>query len=387
MLLRTSYQRELNRFCKLLVKGDYNIRQVTAGALTQARSKLNPYAFTRLRDIAVETFYEEASYTKWQGYRLLAVDGTVLNLPYSKSIVEEFGYEDYIEKSSGLKSMARSSLLYDVMNHVTIDAQISGYKTSEKVLLEKHLKFLKKGDLLLADRGYAYSSIIYWLSGINVDFCFRFHDYKLKAVKEFIKSNDQDTEIELRLDAVSLKTMDLPKNTPPMRVRLIKVLLENDTVEILGTYLLDIDKHPREIFKELYHKRWGVEEAFKMLKSRINLEDFSGKTARSIYQDFHAKVLMMSMCAVMSHPIEQKVREEYNAAKRGNKYNQQLNRTDALAETRSNLLPILINKQRQKVIDAMDAIILASRTIIRPGRSNKRLKKGNKRKPLNYKRL
>jgi len=387
MLLRTSYQREINQFCKLIFKGDYNIRQATAGALTQARAKLNPYAFTRLHELSISTFYEEADFIKWNGFRLLAVDGSVLNLPYSEDIINEFGSEDYINKSSGIKSLARCSLLYDVLNQVTIDAQISGYKTSEKALMEAHLSFLEDTDLVLGDRGYAYSAIMHWLSARNVDFCFRFHDTKTKAVLKFRKSNQTEQIIDIHLDRNSIKSMDLPKDTAPIKVRLIKVQLENGQVEVLGTSLLDKNKYKAEIFKDLYHKRWGVEEAFKMLKSRINLEDFSGRTARSIYQDFHAKVFMMTLCAVMSHPIEQKVRLEYSASKSGNKYDQKINRMDAIAETRSNLILMMIDKQKQRVVDVMDKIILASRNVIRPNRSFKRPKIVRKRKPLNYKRL
>lgn len=387
MKIKTSYQRELDSFCREIFNGDYNIREVTKGALSQARAKLNPYAFTRLHEITIETFYEDAPYDKWNSFRLLAVDGSVLNLPYSDSIIEEFGREDYITKSSGVKSMARCSLLYDVLNQVTLDAQISGYRTSEKTLLESHLDLLKQGDLLLGDRGYAYSSIIHWLSERKVDFCFRFHDHKLNVVKEFLKSEEQEKEFDFHLGSRSKKALGFSKATKPVRVRLIKVKLDNGTIEVLGTSLINKEKYPVKIFKSLYQKRWGVEEAFKMLKSRMNLEDFSGKTARSIRQDFHAKILMMTLCAVMSHPIEQKVRDEYNAEKRGNKYNQKINRADAIAETRNNILAIFIHKARQAVIDTMDNIILASRSIIRPNRSNKRTKQVPKRKPLNYKNL
>ncbi|MDR0575042.1 MAG: hypothetical protein LBG96_13655, partial [Tannerella sp.] len=54
---------------------------------------------------------------------------------------------------------------------------------------------------------------------------------------------------------------------------------------------------------ELYHYRRNEEEAYKLLKSRMDMEDFSGKTAISVKQDFHAKVLLMSLCAIYAHPI------------------------------------------------------------------------------------
>jgi len=54
-----------------------------------------------------------------------------------------------------------------------------------------------------------------------------------------------------------------------------------------------LKKFHLKIFKDLYFQRWGVEEAFKILKSRVGLEAFSAKTARSLYQDFQT----------MGHPI------------------------------------------------------------------------------------
>lgn len=389
MILKTSYQRELNAFCKVLMGGDYNIRAVTAGALSQSRAKLNPWAFRRLNEVAIDSFYKDADYLKWNTHRLLAVDGSVLGLPYSKDIVEEFGFEDYIKKASNKKSMARCSLLYDVLNHTTIDAQISDYRTSEKALFEKSLPKLNTNDVILGDRGYSYMSIMHWLTERKVNFCIRIkatgHNAH-KIVSQFTESDKSDTIVELPYSSKSIKSLQLGKNQKPLTVRLIKIQLENE-VEVLCTSLLETDKYKSEEFKRLYHMRWAVEEAYKMLKTRIELETFSGRTAISIHQDFHAKVLMMTLCAVLTHPIEEKVRKEYKASLSGNKYDQQINRTDAIAETQNNLVHLFINKAHQKVIDIMDEIVIASRHIIRPGRKNQRVKSVRKRAPMNFKHL
>ncbi|MBK8700712.1 MAG: hypothetical protein IPN29_14715 [Saprospiraceae bacterium] len=91
MMLKTSYEREIDRFCQKLIGGDYQIREVTKGALSQARAKLNPWAFQRLNTVAVKSFYETEMYDEWYGHRVLAVDGSRLRLPRSKDIKEEFG--------------------------------------------------------------------------------------------------------------------------------------------------------------------------------------------------------------------------------------------------------------------------------------------------------
>lgn len=60
----------------------------------------------------MESFYEEAEVKLWNGLRLLAVDGSVVNLPHSKSIIEQFGTESYVQKKGSAKSLARAYLTY-----------------------------------------------------------------------------------------------------------------------------------------------------------------------------------------------------------------------------------------------------------------------------------
>ena len=42
------------------------------------------------------------------------------------------------------------------------------------------------------------------------------------------------------------------------------------------TNLLDLSRFPAHSFGDLYHQRWRIEEAFKRLKHRLNLEHVSG---------------------------------------------------------------------------------------------------------------
>lgn len=126
---------------------------MTKGAFSQARAKLNCWAFIRLNEVAVDSFYENAAYHTWQGMRTLAVDGTRLVLPNHPSVKEEFGVHKFGPKADSERSMAIGSMLYDVLNEVTIDAQIAAYNSNEIHLLEQHLSKVKRGDLLLLDRG------------------------------------------------------------------------------------------------------------------------------------------------------------------------------------------------------------------------------------------
>ena len=67
----------------------------------------------------------------------------------------------------------------------------------------------------------------------------------------------------------------------PLKLRLIRIQ-NKDQVQILITSLIDTTRYPIELFSDLYHCRWPVEEDCKTLKSRLELENFSGKSVLSV---------------------------------------------------------------------------------------------------------
>ena len=132
--------------------------------------------------------------------------------------------------------------------------------------------------------------------------------------------------------------------------------------------------------------RWNEEEAYKLLKSRARLENYSGKTARAVKQDFHSKIFILTMCAIFSHPIEEKVRKEYKADE-NRKYDQKINRTNAIANLQDILIPMFIKKKFRESLDAFDNLVSKTREIIRPDRSNPRIHRPKNKHHMNYKPL
>jgi len=384
---KSSTQRELDRFYKSISDKDFNIREVTKGALTQARANLNPWAFKRLNEVAVNSFYNDAQYYQWNGMRTLSIDGTRLVLPNHPSVVEEFGQHEFGPNADSKRSLALGSVLYDVLNHLTIDAQIDKYVSSERDLLMKHLEFVNKGDLLLLDRGYPCFWLLFLLKAKGIEFCVRLKDDWLETEK-LIKSDDDERIVEFKLpkkDAKKLKEYPQYINQT-IKCRLIKVILDTGETEILCSSLLDVEKYSIEDFKELYHYRWNIEESYKLLKSRVELENFSGKTANAVKQDFYAKVFLMTICAAYAHPIEEKVIAEFEANK-DRKFDQKINRTNVIATLQDSLVGIFIKKKFQEALEAFDKIVFKTRELIRPNRKNTRKHRQKKPYSMNYKNL
>lgn len=372
----------MDRFFARLSDEDFDIRSVTKSAFTKARAKLKHTAFTSLMHSSLKIFYREAPVENWEGFRVLAVDGSRLNLPTHASIDVEFG--PFVDETR----QARCSLLYDVINLVPVDGQISSLANGERQLLIKHLDQLQKGDLLLMDRGYPAQWLFSLLASKGIDFCARLSDYNWSAAADFAKSPKQQIQLTFKvakhyhplLEEHSVDTSKL------LTIRMVKVKLDTGETEILCTSLTNERRFPLEVFGPLYHRRWKAEEAFKMLKSRAELEAFSGKTARAVKQDFYAKVFALCLCSIYALPIEQKVKREYQADET-RKYARQINRTHALRATYELIVPAIIKRKFARLIDYFDDLIYTTTEPIRPNRKFPRKHRSPKKHYMAYKKL
>lgn len=378
----------MDKFFKDLSNEDFNIRKVTKAAFSKSRRNLKPEAFLELNDFVNNEFYQDAPYLGYNNHRIVAVDGTTAVLPNHPETIKEFGQAGYGPNADAAKSIANISWLYDPANYLTIDVQVSARSTNERELLLDHLDKLKEDDILLADRGYPSLLIFFLLGARGIHFCIRMKEHWWTEVREFSQSDLQQTQIELTLPKAQQqqhreKYGELGEK---MNCRLVKVQLENGATEILCTSLLDIQKYPIEDFKELYHLRWGIEEGYKMYKSRMNIEAFTGKTPIAIKQDIYAKVFLMTLCAAYAFPIEEKVKKEYQQDNQ-RKRSQKINRTNAIAFCRSMITAIFIKKNIKDSIRAFDDNIRKTREIIRPERSNPRNHRKKHQYYMNYKDL
>ena len=90
-------------------------------------------------------------------------------------------------------------------------------------------------------------------------------------------------------------------DTRPMKLRLIRVELDSGESEVLITSLINCEKYPSHLFAALYHDRWPVEEDYKVMKCQIELENFSGQSELSVYQDFHARIFLKNITSMLAY--------------------------------------------------------------------------------------
>lgn len=368
-LVKRALQDELDAFFKLDSDATMATRMVTKSAFTQARKKLKASAFVELNTVQVDYFYEHFDYQTWHGFRLLAIDGSTAQLLATADIIAHFGLW-------GQQPLARVSQLFDVLNKVTVDALIGSKEQGERAFAARHFAHIGLGDLVLLDRGYP----AFWLFGLlrlsGADFCARMPLGVWAIVDQFVASGLQEQIVTLHPCATALQecqARNLP--TEPFQVRLVRIELDSGEVEVLAISLLDQAQYPHAVFKDLYHERWPVEEDYKVIKLRAEVENWSGKSTLSIYQDFHAKVFTANLAAILAHPAQAEVARQ----SLHKKYTYQVNFAHLLSKMKDAVVLLLRRTVIADILDGLWQVMTQTIEPIRPGRTYPR-KKGVRRK-------
>jgi hypothetical protein len=318
---------------------------------------------------SINDFYLRGDKKKWHGFRLIGIDGSEVFLPKTESTRQFFG-EYTTNFMNGTVVLARASKAYDVLNKISIDAKLVKKEIGEHTLANEHLRYLSAGDLCLLDRGYPSFDLFRNILEKDVHFCSRLPISNWKVAQDLVASGEKEIIAEIE-PGYQIRKKYKEQNIPirPITCRFTYIDLPGGEKEVLITSLLDTTKYPHELFKELYHLRWEVEESYKKDKHRLQLENFSGKTVLAILQDFHANILMGNLTAMLSSQLEKEIREKTN---RSIKFKYQVNFTTALAKVKEMLPKFFSGKNIWELLEKLIRMFVCNLVPVRPNRSFKR---------------
>ncbi len=366
-IVNGSIQNELSRFFQVLDGSPVALTNVTTAAFCKARKKLSYTAFKALNTTLIDTFYQSNNVQRWRGFRLLAVDGAVTKLPLSANLMSHYGKA----RSFSKRPAVRVSQLYDIKNRLSVDLQVDSHTMGERNMAIKHLEYAGKNDLIIYDRGYPATWFFKMHISKGIDFCVRATLDSSNQVKEFIRSGKRDAIMEFPCIDKSLRRCrkeGIP--TEAIKLRLIRVTLPTGDTEVLITSLISRKDYPCSIFGDLYQQRWGVEEDYKALKSRLNIENFSGLSVDAVTQDIHAKTLtknLTSVAVIEAEPLKSK-------RCKGRKGTYRINFTHALSQMKDNVVRFLIGGPHHDLSRLLIAKISTEVNAYRSERSFIRLK-------------
>jgi hypothetical protein len=323
----------------------------SVSAVIQQRRKLDPEALHRVLRLFTDSIHASSLF---HGYRLLAADGSSINIPYNAE-----DRETYCIQKGMIRGFNQLHLnaLYDVLNNCYVDIEIDTHaksnepSASEKMLESNGRNFGKF--IYLADRGYEKYGLIAFLIENDMKFIIRVKDISSNGILSTMKLDDKEFDLDLEKIITRRQTKDV-KDHPEKYVRLmtnqtfrylpveeesyhlkfraVRFRISDDTCECLITNL-PRNSFPIQVIKELYEKRWGIEGGFRELKYTIGLTGFHGKSRQFLYQEIYARTIMYNLCQfiVAGTPPD----------KSDTKYSYKINFTSAVTNIRQYLAGVI----------------------------------------------
>jgi Transposase DDE domain len=368
-LLRKSLSLEIINFIAH-ISNHKSCCSFTSSAFVQCRKKINPAVFMHLNQTLIDEFYteNEASVKLWKGFRLLAVDGSILDLPNTEELKNYYGHSQNQTDSKTVQ--ARASVLYDVLNRYVIDGKLTPLSVGEKHSALAHLEHSKPNDLILYDRGYPSFGLIYAHFSGSIDFVIRARKDFNKVVTDFYSSGLKSKIVKI-YPGEDKKIKDKPYDYNSFEtVRLVRVSLPGEEDEVLITSLLDEKKYPTELFKSLYFQRWKVETFYDEFKNKLKVAHFSGYSKQTILQDFYTALFVSNIQTL----IVEEINEELNQ-KTKTKYVYKVNNNLSYGFLKDRIVSLFFSKNNtDNTLAELKELFKKHLIPIRPNRTNQRHK-------------
>ncbi len=373
-----SIQRHLHEFLDELAQGEI-FEPVTSGAVTHARAKLKEGAFIEMnRDCVLPTIYgPEHPIHRWRGHRLVGVDSSLVRLPDSQELGQTFGWKEAANQNGATGTRypeARLSVVYDLLNRAGWDARLEPSTVGEVALAIQQLEHLQPGDIEINDRGFTGYVYLALILQRHAHFIARCSTGSFLAAQEMFRRNRANQSKVVWLFAPPDQKAECQRLGLPlkMKVRFVSLRLPTGPLEVLATSLLDETLYPTEEFLTVYHWRWGHETFHLMLKGRLELENFSGRTLEAVRQDVQAAVLLANLESVLSQPTQAVLSE----ASTPETQPRQVNRSNSYHALKDQVLDLLYRDiPVPLVLNKLMRLFRGSPVAVRPNRKVPRRRK------------
>ena len=346
---------------EFLEETNTEIEEYSKAAFCKARQRIKPSAFEELFRTTAQDFYKTPDYKTIKGYRVCAIDGSDINLPKTKELLDIYGSETYGNGIQQVQSLV--SCLYDVLNHIVIDATMNPYNSNERKLALEHLEKLveikTQKELLIMDRGYPSAELM--------------EAIEEKGFKYLIRVNKDNFFREIRQ---AKEDCSLCKATENGKIyyRLVLITLKNGKKEALITNLEE--DFTKEELTKLYNLRWGIETKYNDLKNKLQIENFSGTDKICILQDFYSTMFLSNILAYIEADCAEEI-EKINSSER-NKYEYKINTNHAIFVLKRSVVEMLISdspRKQKKIFAKIEQELLQCLSPVRKDRSFPRTQK------------
>jgi hypothetical protein len=308
-------------------------------------------------------------WVNWNGFRLLALDGTCITLPRYKRLAEHFGCAR--NKHGTPRPQARLVMLHLPLARLPWRYELAPRTVGESTIAKRLLWELRKDDLVLMDRGFFHFDLFQQIQQNNAFFAIR--GIKRARFRTLRQLGDKDRLVLWKPAARRWKGGSI-------QLRVIDYQIKGFRPSAIVTNVTDAARVSRQEFvglsgtrawtsekgAGLYHRRWEIETSFREIKqAQQRGEALRGRTAEAIEYEVHGHLLLYLLIRWLM----------VEAAERHGQEPLRLSFTAAVHEILflAPLLPISSPRQQRRLLERMLQRIAAAQVPLRPGRHYPRL--------------
>lgn len=271
-------------------------------AFAQARQRLPSefwVALFILLDEQFERLYGEV--IRWQHFRLLAVDGTRLDLPDYPALRQHFGTAQ--SAFGGHSAQAQLVLVQFPLARLPYAYALEPVRLGEVSLARRLLQGLRGDDLVLLDAGYLSYGLLVQIQQQQAHFVVRLHKrLNLRTIRRLGSGNDKlvcwqpkDSRGQWRQEGLP-RSLELRLLTYKVRgyrpVQLLTNVCSAAEVSAEQFWGLSVSDEGEVLSKGVYHWRWEIETTYRELKVEQQLEGgLRSRTAEGIAYEVAGHVL------------------------------------------------------------------------------------------------
>lgn len=270
--------------------GQADAVQASKSAISQARTRLGPEVMQRLAQRVLRPLAAPGAPGAWyRGLRLMALDGSGMDVADERANAEFFGYPTATRGQSAFPQ-ARLLGLVECGTHVIVAAGIAPYARSEKAMATELLPgWLSKDMLLMADRGF-YSFKLWTLaSDSGAALLWRVSSTLKLAAQQVLSDGSYLSTVFDSEDGA---------RRHGRTVRVIEYTLSDSATPTQDSYrlvtnLLEPEQAPGQELAALYHERWEIEGVFDEFKTHLRASStvLRSKTPELVQQEMWGLLL------------------------------------------------------------------------------------------------
>ena len=261
-------------------------------AYCKARSRLEKEAIERVARKVAENLESRCPASELvPGRRMRIVDGSSLSMPDTPQNQKRFPQPKRQKPGCGFPVM-RVAALFSMNTGAILRAAWDSLHVHERTLFHRLWDELKKGDILVADRGFCGFADFYLLLQRGVDCIMRNHQRRTKGVRLLKKLGKGDLLVAWRKSPICpdwLSRETWKKMPDEMTIRQIRIHVNVPGFRtkkiVLATTLLDPKLYPKALFAELYRRRWLAELFLRDIKTSMGMEVLKCKSPEMVIKE------------------------------------------------------------------------------------------------------